>query len=107
MADRTVHARYPGLEIVRYDRAGKWYFEPIDSSLPRQKVTVKQAADAAVWARGYYDEGAHIFLGKAGGTRFDHLVQHDNEIILISAYEEGRIHRALFAKDTGQVTFLD
>lgn len=73
--DRTVHARYPGMEIVRYDRAGKWYFEPLDSSLSRQKVTVHEAAANAVWARGYYNEGAHIFLSKCGGTTFDRLVR--------------------------------
>ncbi len=71
MSDRTVHASYPGMEIVRYDRAGKWYFEPTDSSLPRQKVTVKQAADAAVWALGYYDNQAQVFERK-GGKNFDH-----------------------------------
>lgn len=71
MSDRTVHASYPGMEIVRYDRAGKWYFEPTDSSLPRQKVTVKQAADAAVWALGYYNDDAQVFT-RTGGKTFDH-----------------------------------
>jgi hypothetical protein len=33
VADRVVHTSYSGMEIVRYDRAGKWYFEPTDSRL--------------------------------------------------------------------------
>lgn len=73
MSDRTVHASYPGMEIVRYDRAGKWYFEPTESTLPRQKVTVRQAAEAAVWALGYYNNDAEVFERK-GGKRFDQLL---------------------------------
>ena len=42
MSDRTVHVSYPGMEIVRYDRAGKWYLEPTNPTLPRQKVTCKR-----------------------------------------------------------------
>lgn len=91
MNDRTVHARYPGMEIVRYDRAGKWYFEPLDSSLSRQKVTVKQAADAAVWARGYYNEGAHIFTNRHGGTTFDRLVTCAGTQQDMSGCEEGGV----------------
>lgn len=89
MSDRTVHARYPGMEIVRYDRAGKWYFEPLDSSLPRQKVTVKQAADAAIWARGYYNAGAIIFPRLHGGSTFDRLVTRASTEQDMSGYEVG------------------
>ncbi len=74
MSDRTVHASYPGMEIVRYDRAGKWYFEPLDSSLPRQKVTVREAAHQAVWATEHFESAGRIFWDRKGGSRFDRLV---------------------------------
>lgn len=44
--DRTVHAEFPGLEeVVRYDRAGKWYIE-----LPAAaaRTAVARAASATV-----------------------------------------------------------
>ena len=77
MADRTVHARYPGMEIVRYDRSGKWYLEPVDGpySRPgakRQRVTIHAAVDAAV--RGVV-RGGEVTLGLAGGSTFDRLVK--------------------------------
>lgn len=31
--------------------------------------------EAVEWARRHYDEGAHIFLSKCGGTTFDRLVR--------------------------------
>lgn len=71
MKDRRVHATYQGMDIVRYDRAGKWYLEPVDRSLPRQKVTVKEAAAQALWG---HEHGGSIYLGLQGGTTFDRLV---------------------------------
>ncbi len=73
MNNRTVHASYPGMEIVRYDRAGKWYFEPEDLRLPRQKVTVEEAAVQAVWA---LENDGEIFFEQRGGSTFDRLVTH-------------------------------
>ena len=70
--DRTVHASYPGMEIVRYDRAGKWYLEPTDPRLKRQHVTIKQAVGSALWALG---NGGQVFFGRSGGSRFDTLVR--------------------------------
>lgn len=70
----TVHAAYDGMEIVRYNRAGKWYLEPTNKNLKRQHVTIKQAADQAIWARRNLGS-AQVFLGKPGGMRFDKLVR--------------------------------
>lgn len=66
---RTVHARYEGMEIVRYDRAGKWYLEPLDPSLRRQHVTLAKAVQAAIWGAAFTNGRA--FLGKPGGAAFD------------------------------------
>jgi hypothetical protein len=76
------------MEIVRYDRAGKWYFEPLDSSLRRQKITVHEAAATAVWARDHYNEGAHIFPSLHGGTTFDRLVTSVSTERDMSGYED-------------------
>lgn len=68
-SDRRIHGySQSGGEIVRYERAGKWYLEYRDSRLP---CTVE---DAALFATA---EGAQAFLGVAGGTRFDSLVRRD------------------------------
>lgn len=66
-ADRKVHGVSPdGAEIVRYDRAGKWYLEhPISGE--RRKVTVAEAAALAVQG--------HAFLGIVGGQLFDFRVR--------------------------------
>lgn len=66
MTDRTVHATTPGWEIVRYDRAGRWYAE--SDVLPRQQITVTEAARRAT------EVGAEVHLGRPGGRRFDALV---------------------------------
>ena len=73
MSDRTVHAFYDGMEIVRYDRAGKWYLEPTNSALPRQHVGVKQAARAALWGRDYAN--GRIHYGMLGGNVFERLTR--------------------------------
>ncbi len=72
MSDRTVHASYPGIDIVRYDRAGKWYLEPTNGTLRRQHVKVCDAAEAAVWGLARGD--GEVFLGHHGGKTFDRLV---------------------------------
>lgn len=69
MDDRTVHGwAADGTEIVRYDRAGKWYLEPKPSELrPRRQVTVNEAARAAA-------QGKAVF-GRMGASVFDRLVR--------------------------------
>ncbi len=69
MTDRRVHARTPRLaEIVRYDRAGKWYLEwPGDRewSAGRAALSLEAAAQIAC------EPGVQVRLGVPGGLRFD------------------------------------
>jgi hypothetical protein len=64
--DRTVHAVHAdllgGTQIVRYDRAGKWYAE---TPTRRFQITVRQAAVLASLA------GSVVHLGQPGGAAFD------------------------------------
>jgi hypothetical protein len=61
--DRRVHGyAADGSEIVRYDRAGKWYVEPTRRGA-RRLITCSEAAQMA-----YYGQ---VRLGLVGGTAFD------------------------------------
>ena len=61
MNDRTVHGRTAdGYEIVRYDRAGKWYLEGIGS---RRPISLSAAVRGAIDGVAY--------LGRPGGRTFD------------------------------------
>jgi hypothetical protein len=71
--DRTVHARYPNMEIVRYDRAGKWYLEPTISRAKRQRITLADAVAQAAWAQRHHR--GEIFFGRPGGMSFDRKVK--------------------------------
>jgi hypothetical protein len=71
MSDRTVHASYSNMEIVRYDRSGKWYLEPTIPGLRRQHVTVAQAASSAKYGLAI---GGSFTPGLSGGKAFDRLV---------------------------------
>lgn len=69
--ERVVHAisgDEPAGELVRYDKAGKWYIEwPGRSLMPSQKVSVRQAALTALhWEAN----GGEVFPRQYGGTRF-------------------------------------
>lgn len=68
-ADRTVHASYPGMEIVRYDKAGKWYAEPTDPNERRDQLNVREAAYLAVSNRATWTPGLQ------GGRAFDRLLR--------------------------------
>lgn len=70
--DRTIHAAYNGMQVVRYDRSGKWYLEPRDERLPRQRVGVAEAARMALW--GVANANGLIWTGKHGGGVFDRHV---------------------------------
>lgn len=80
MADRTVHAIHPsGEQIVRYDRAGKWYIELVPPSVdaPRRKhVGVREAARRA---RELREQGGEILVGLHGGQMFDRLAGGDRD----------------------------
>lgn len=68
--NRQVHARSSeGMEVVRYDRTSKWYLEPVNRDLPRQKVTIDEAVDYAV---RFCDS---IYPGLPGGSTFDRKVE--------------------------------
>lgn len=65
--DRTVHVHLlNGLEIVRYDRSGKWYEE---SPGQRKRIGISTAVATAL------TPGATVFLGKMGGRTFDAKVR--------------------------------
>lgn len=71
---RRVHA-FNGdktLELVRYDRAGKWYIEPTEPRLPRQRVTLDEAVEeAACW----WSNGGSPVCGVPGGSTFERRLQ--------------------------------
>jgi hypothetical protein len=71
--NRTVHAKYDGMEIVRYDRQGHWYLEPTLPLHPRQRVSINYAIQAALW--GTANANGVIFLGLPGGLMFDAKVK--------------------------------
>jgi len=61
--DRVVHGlTETGAEIVRYERAGKWYAEPTDGG-KRSKVTITRAVELAI--------AGTVFPNRAGGQAFN------------------------------------
>lgn len=72
--DRTVHCTIvpatggPRIEIVRYDRAGKWWYESGDQ---RKPLTVTEAVEYASSTR----PSVIWHEGMPGGRRFDSLVR--------------------------------
>lgn len=70
--DRRVHAEYGEEQIVRYDRAGKWYIEFSPARMrPARHVTVRAAACRAVELQ---EAGGVIHFGVPGGGSFDRAV---------------------------------
>lgn len=70
--DRTVHAHHDELEVVRYDRAGKWWLErAAEAGTVRQTVTLTQAARTAVELER---AGGTVSAGLPGGAAFDRKV---------------------------------
>lgn len=68
MPDRRVHAVLPdGTEVVRYDRAGKWYLEKQGTQY--RKVLVQDAARKASVP------GAGVTFDLPGGKQFDSIVR--------------------------------
>ncbi|WP_158303269.1 HNH endonuclease [Prauserella endophytica] len=66
--DRRVHIRLrDGREVVRYDRAGKWFVE-----FPEGRRHLLKLSEAVEWA---FDKGAEVIFGVPGGARFDGLVR--------------------------------
>lgn len=74
-ADRQVHAVLDDEQIVRYDRAGKWFIEFSPPRMrPARHVTVREAARRAVEMK---EEGGTIFFGRSGGGSFDRAVRSE------------------------------
>lgn len=74
--NRTVHGvADDGGEIVRYDRAGKWYVEYYGGSETPDDLRVRHplSLDAAVFLARL--PGARVFFGRPGGSRFDARVR--------------------------------
>lgn len=68
MSDRSVHGKtVTGAEVVRYDRAGKWYVEPLAGN--RQRLSVQEAVDLVTM------EGAEWYPSRQGGQQFDAKVR--------------------------------
>lgn len=71
--DRIVHARFrTGLEVVRYDRAGRWYFEKEGDK--RQRVTIQQAVTLVRRGLAEREPTVEVFPGRPGGGAFDRKV---------------------------------
>jgi hypothetical protein len=71
MADRRVHAVLAnGWEIVRYDRAGKWFREQDGK---RSAITFREAVNYARLA------GGRVFYGVPGGKRFDAAMRQGDD----------------------------
>jgi hypothetical protein len=61
------------MEVVRYERAGKWYLEPpTHLGLQRQHVKISGAAQYAQWIAA---NGGAVFFGLPGGSAFDAQVR--------------------------------
>jgi hypothetical protein len=71
--DRRVHAsHWEGEEIVRHDRAGKWYIELVPPSRHaplRKAVKIDEAVSRAI---ELVEQGGEVHLGLYGGGMFDH-----------------------------------
>lgn len=70
--NRQVHATSANgkMEVVRYDREGRWYVEG-EGGHRMRLVSVKAAVEAAMTME---DEGGQILLRQPGGKRFDSMV---------------------------------
>lgn len=82
MADRRVHAEnhHTGWQIVRYERAGKWFFEPPHGTGARSlPVKVRVAAyEAAKWRK---TGTGIVHYDLRGGLAFDRNVDKFLDII--------------------------
>lgn len=72
--DRTVHAEDADYQLVRYDRAGKWWVEPKYSGglVPARRVSLAEAVQAA-WTMSA--NGGYIHLRLPGDQSFDAAIR--------------------------------
>ena len=67
MTDRTVHAKSAsGVELVRYDKAGKWWLEQAGVRSPVHSIA--QAVEAGLAMQ-------HVYLDRPGGKVFSAKVR--------------------------------
>jgi len=69
--DRTVHAWGKSGEVVRYERAGKWYWEPNTGA--RTKLTLAEAVAKGIWC--WYHDAGTVCFARRGGSAFDRGVR--------------------------------
>lgn len=73
LTSRTVFASYGGVNIVR--SATKWYLEPADTTLPRQRITIEEAIQHAI--DGHLFANGAVTYGLPGGRFFDQRVRQE------------------------------
>lgn len=71
--DRRVHAFGDSAEVVRYDRAGKWFIESKIGLVPARRVSINDAVDKAM--RLWYEDNGSVNFGLPGGSAFDKKVR--------------------------------
>lgn len=71
--DRTVHAEgVDGTQVVRYDKAGKWWIEYQPHMLRSARpVSISEALEVALDCE---KDGGVIHLRRSGGRAFDRLI---------------------------------
>ena len=72
--DRTVHAQGRGFEVVRYNRAGRWY---VEGSKDRRQANLDQAVREAVHLAA--SVGGAVRLRQPGGSAFDRQLRRHVE----------------------------
>ena len=76
MSDRRVLAEHKTTrhEIVRYERAGKWWVELGSTDPYARRIDVTEAV-AMIERDGQGDSGWHVVFGQPGGRQFDARVR--------------------------------
>lgn len=81
--DRTVHASMTiegderlalRLDLVRYDKQGRWYVETFNTAERLDRERIKTVHDAAERALAFEAQGGTIYEKRPGGTQFDSKV---------------------------------
>jgi hypothetical protein len=75
--DRHVHASGDTIEVVRYERAGKWYVESRPNARPQRPRWALSLREAAKIAQDIERAGGEIRYGLPGGKMFDRIARGD------------------------------
>lgn len=73
---RVVHASNATIEVVRYDRSGKWYVENVRGT---KREPVKLAEAVAIAVKIKKTGKGRVYFGLMGGQRFDAAVRREIE----------------------------